>query len=171
MTGFSGEKQMRHINETGLGLIKHFESLELKAYQDSVRVWTIGWGHTREVQEGMEITEEEAIAFLREDLQIFEQAVERNVEVELDDNQFSALVSFTFNLGEQNLKVSTLLRKLNEHDYEGAAAEFKRWNKAGGVRMAGLVRRRLSERNLFNSAEFPIVEQLPDDWEERFDEL
>ena len=162
---------MQSINEQGLELIKHFESLELKAYQDSVGVWTIGWGHTKGVQQGMEITEAEAETFLRTDLNEFEQAVSDLVSVELDDNQFSALVSFVFNLGPTNFRNSTLLRKLNQGDYEGAADQFKLWSKAGGVRMKGLVRRRLSERNLFVSMDNPILLDLPDDWEANFDTL
>lgn len=162
---------MLKINKTGLELIKHFESLELQSYQDSGGVWTIGWGHTHSAKEDMEITEEEAIALLLDDLQIFEKAIIANVKVKLNPNQFSALVSFVFNLGETNFRNSTLLMKLNKEDYVGAAAEFKRWNKVNGKRLAGLVRRRLSERNLFNSKKHPIIHQLPEDWEEQFYKL
>lgn len=165
------------INENGLRLIKHFESLKLTAYQDSIGVWTIGWGHTGlthrdgTVYEGRTITEEEAEGLLRHDVSLFEKAVNRSVRVELNPDQFSALVSFTFNLGERNLKRSTLLRKLNEGNYFGAAKEFKRWNRAGGKRLAGLVRRRLSERNLFCSFPNPIVKRLSPNWEEKYRDL
>jgi len=162
---------MPSINEQGLKLIKHFESLELSAYQDSVGVWTIGWGHTKGVSADMEIDQAEAEDLLKNDLIIFEKAVEKNVSVELDSNQFSALVSFTFNLGETNFRNSTLLLKLNAEDYDGASEEFKRWSKAGGVRLKGLVRRRLSERNLFESEDDPIISDLDDDWLENFNEL
>ncbi len=168
---------MRTINEHGIELIKHFESLRLKAYQDSVGVWTIGWGHTGlthndgTVYEGREITEDEAVELLKRDLKTFEEAVEKCVDVDIDDNQFSALVSFAFNLGETNLNRSTLLKKLNGEQYFNASKEFKKWSRAGGKRLGGLVRRRISERNLFCSFPNPIVKTLPDDWEERYREL
>ncbi len=168
---------IRTINESGIELIKHFESLRLKAYQDSVGVWTIGWGHTGlthkdgTVYEGREITEDEAEALLKRDLKTFEEAVENCVDVDIDDNQFSALVSFAFNLGGTNLNRSTLLKKLNEKQYFNASKEFKKWSKAGGKRRGGLVRRRISERNLFCSFPSPIVEALPDNWEEKYRDL
>ncbi len=168
---------MRTVNEQGIELIKHFESLKLKAYQDSVGVWTIGWGHTGlthrdgTVYEGREITEQEAVALLKRDLKTFEEVVERCVDVEINDNQFSALVSFAFNLGGTNLSRSTLLKKLNDGQHFNASKEFKKWSKAGGRRLAGLVRRRISERNLFCSFPDPIVTALPADWEERYRDL
>lgn len=167
----------RQVNEAGLELIQHFEALELKAYQDCVGVWTIGWGHTglchggASVEQGQEITRQQAEQLLIKDLAIFEQAVENMVQVEVNDNQFSALVSFAFNLGETNLRQSTLLKKLNEGDAFAASKEFKRWNKAGGKRMAGLVRRRLSERNLFCSFSCPIMECLPANWQDIYSDL
>lgn len=169
------EMKAKQTNAEGLELIKHFESLRLTAYQDSVGVWTIGWGHTGlshndgTVHAGREITEGEAVDLLKKDLAEFEAAVARNVTVDLNENQFSALVSFTFNLGETNLKKSTLLKKLNRKDFFAAGGEFKKWNKAGGRRLAGLVRRRLSERNLFCSFPNPILKRLPPNWEKNFD--
>jgi len=80
-------------------------------------------------------------------------------------------VSFSFNLGETNLRQSTLLRKLNAKDHFGAAKEFKKWNKAGGRRLAGLLRRRLSERNLFCSFNEPIIKRLPRNWEANYKDL
>lgn len=144
-------------NNAGIALIKEFEGLRLKAYPDPAHGWsvpTIGYGHTSAagapvVTEGMRITEAEADAILRRDLGQYEDAVRRAVNVPLNENQFSALVSFTFNLGPGNLRKSTLLRKLNAGDYDGAAVEFARWNKAGGKVMAGLTRRRAAERDLF----------------------
>jgi len=167
----------RKVNRNGLALIKHFEALRLKAYQDSVGVWTIGWGHTGRshndgsVSPGQLITEAEAERFLIKDLAVFEKAVERLVKEDLTSNQFSALVSFTFNLGETNLRNSTLLKKLNNNDPFGCASEFKKWNKAGGKRLAGLVRRRLSERNLFCSFRNPLLKKLPNNWEDNFKTL
>lgn len=162
------------INENGLNLIKHFESLRLEAYQDSVGIWTIGWGHTSSgkndgtIYEGLKITEEEAEGFLKDDLQKFEDAVSNMVNIELNDNQFSALVSFAFNLGSANLESSTLLKLLNKNDQFNSAKEFVKWSKAGGERLKGLVKRRLSERNLFCSFSNSIVDDLPDDWEDDY---
>jgi lysozyme len=159
---------MREINIRGLELIKHFESLFLKAYRDEVGVWTIGWGHTGLVHEdgtvykGRVITKHEAEELLRHDMHYFEKKVEALLEpgIELTDDQFSALVSFAFNVGDGNLAKSTLLRKLNSGDIEGAANEFKRWNRAGGQVLKGLTRRRLSEENLFRGKTDYIIESL-----------
>lgn len=137
-----------------LSIIKGYEGLRLKAYQDSVGVWTIGYGHTKGVSSGMEINETQADTFLREDVSWAQDAVNDNVSVPLNQLQFDALVSFTFNLGETNLKSSTLLRKLNSGDYLGAANEFQRWNKAGGKELSGLTKRRNAEANQFISAPF-----------------
>lgn len=165
---------MREINQQGLDLIRHFESLRLEAYQDSVGIWTIGWGHTGlehkdgSVFEGRVITEKEAEELLKSDLRKFEKAVDSLVDIELNDNQFSALVSFSFNLGIGNLKSSTLLKLLNNNDQFNCTKEFVKWSKAGGKRLKGLLRRRASERNLFCSFEKPIVDKLPNDWEENY---
>lgn len=93
---------------------------------------------------------------------IFEKAVTRNVTVQLNQDQFDALVSFTFNLGEGNLKQSTLLKKVNAGDFAGAAKEFPRWNKADGKVLAGLVRRRASEALLFQSVPDGNYDGVPD---------
>lgn len=147
------------INDDGLTLIKRFEGLELSAYQDSVGVWTIGYGHTSaagdpQVTPGQRITEAEAEAILRKDLRYFEDGVRDVVKVPLNSDQFSALVSFAFNLGVGALGGSTLLRKLNAGDYQGAANEFPRWVKAGGQTLLGLVKRRNAEQALFLSRPF-----------------
>lgn len=148
-----------HINEDGLAIVKGFEGLELHAYQDSVGVWTIGYGHTAvagppDVYAGQSITEAEAEAILRRDLEMFENGVRDLVQVSLNSNQFSALVVFSFNVGLGALADSTLLRKLNAGDYAGAANEFPRWVKAGGRTLAGLVRRREAEKALFLSQDY-----------------
>lgn len=167
----------RTINQTGIDLIKHFESLRLEAYQDSGGVWTIGYGHTAggrndgSIHAGMTIDEQQAEDLLRQDLGRFEQAVEEAVTAPINDNQFAALVSFTFNLGPANLRSSTLLGVLNQADHFAAARQFKQWSRAGGRRLAGLVRRRISERNLFCSFPDPVVPALPDNWEEVYDQL
>lgn len=144
------------VNSKGLRLLKSFEGLRLEAYQDAVGVWTIGYGTTSGVQPGMVITEAQAEAFLRRDLNRFEQAVTDLVKVPLTDDQFSALVSFTYNVGEGALSTSTLLRLLNQRDYQGAADQLLRWDKAGGQSLAGLTRRRKAERALFLGQDYTV---------------
>lgn len=141
----------QHISPAGIQLLTAFEGCELTAYQDSVGVWTIGYGHTKDVHPGIKITQAEAEQFLKQDLGIFEDAVVDAVTVELNSDQFAALVSFAFNLGAGSLFESTLLRVLNKGDFQRAANEFPKWNKAGGQALLGLTRRRLAERALFLS--------------------
>ena len=111
-----------------------------------------GYGTTAGVKQGQTITKERADELLREDVARFEAQVLRLVKVPLTQGQFDALTSFVYNLGAGNLGNSTLLRLLNAGDYKGAAAQFDRWNKAGGKVLAGLVRRRAAERALFEEA-------------------
>lgn len=139
-------------SQRGLNLIKSFEGLRLQAYQDAVGVWTIGYGTTRGVNAGMKISKEQAERMLLNDVQRFEPEVQRLVTAPLNQNQWDALICFTYNLGAPNLESSTLLRKLNAGDYVAAADQFKRWNKAGGKVLAGLTRRREAERALFLEA-------------------
>ncbi|MBX2865588.1 MAG: lysozyme [Leptolyngbyaceae cyanobacterium MAG.088] len=145
----SSSGSSRQTNASGVGLIKSFEGLRLKAYQDAVGVWTIGYGTTRGVKPGQSISEAQAEAFLKSDLDRFEQAVNQAVRIPINDNQFAALVSFTYNVGSGAMRSSTLLKKLNRRDLYGAANEFPRWNRAGGRVLAGLTRRRNAERALF----------------------
>lgn len=143
------------INPRGLSLLKSFEGCKLKAYPDPATgsdPWTIGYGSTGpDVEEGILWTQEQADRRLRQDLMVFERHVETYVKVPLNDNQFSALVCFSYNVGLGNLKKSTLIKKLNANDYHGAADQFLVWNKAAGKEMAGLTRRRKAERELFLS--------------------
>lgn len=141
-------------SNSGIALIKGFEGKRLVAYDDGVGVWTIGFGTIKypngvRVKRGDKCTEAQAEQYLRNDLITFENALNQLVKVPLNQNQFDALVSFTYNLGETNLRSSTLLKKLNAKDYKGAAAEFLKWNKAGGKVMNGLVKRRKAEMELF----------------------
>ncbi|CZV45620.1 MULTISPECIES: lysozyme [Enterobacter cloacae complex] len=143
-------------SDKGIALIKEFEGCKLTAYQDSVGVWTIGYGWTQPVdgkpiRAGMTIKQETAERLLKTGLISYESDVSRLVKVGLTQGQFDALVSFTYNLGARSLSTSTLLRKLNAGDYAGAANEFLRWNKAGGKVLNGLTRRREAERALFLS--------------------
>lgn len=139
------------ISDKGMQLIKDFESLRLAAYLCPANVWTIGYGHTKGVKRGDVINESIAERYLRTDLVQFEKDVNQLVKVPLTQGQYDALVSFAFNCGSRALSTSTLLRKLNSGDYEGAANEFKRWNKSGGKVLPGLTRRREMERRLFLS--------------------
>ncbi|ELW9524370.1 lysozyme [Enterobacter hormaechei] len=143
-------------SENGIALIKQFEGCKLTAYQDSVGVWTIGYGWTQPVdgkpiRAGMTIKQETAERLLKAGLVSYESDVSRLVKVGVTQGQFDALVSFTYNLGARSLSTSTLLRKLNAGDYAGAADELLRWNKAGGKVLNGLTRRREAERALFLS--------------------
>jgi lysozyme len=137
------------ISTNGLALIKRFEGCRLAAYQDSVGVWTIGYGHTHGVKSGMTITQEQADNYLRADANTAGADVSRLVKVDINQNQFDALTSFVFNLGAGALAGSTLLKKLNAHDVAGAGNEFLRWTHAGGEELPGLVKRRTAERALF----------------------
>jgi lysozyme len=137
------------MSQLGLDLLKHYEGMRLTAYQDSVGIWTIGVGHIKGVHKGMVITEQQSDDFLREDLEEAEDAVNRLVTVPLDQAQFDALASLVFNIGQGNFSHSTLLKKLNAHDYLGASAQFCVWNRAGGKPVLGLTRRRAAERDLF----------------------
>ncbi len=160
----------RVINQRGEALIKHFESLYLSAYEDLTGVLTIGWGHTGLTHQdgtvfpGREITEAEAEKLFRHDMDNVERRVTNALQVKINDDQFSALVSFEFNVG--GLHDSTLLRMLNAGDHLGAANQFLRWNKATDKRdgkkkvVDGLTRRRLSEARLFCGFPNPIVETV-----------
>jgi lysozyme len=139
----------RKTNQTGIDLIKEYEGLRLEAYHCSAGVLTIGYGHTGDVTEGACISEEEAEKLLQQDLARFEKAVDGLVEVDISDDEFAALVSFCYNLGEGNLKSSTLLKCLNGCEYQKAADEFPKWRKADGKVLPGLVKRRAAERELF----------------------
>ena len=150
---------MRHINEKGLAIIKQHETCKLTMYICPGGKKTIGWGHVLpdSAREGYTIYQDLADAWLEADLRRFERDVEFLVKVPLTDNQFSALVSLTFNIGSdidaddipEGLGDSTLLKKLNAGDYQGAANEFLKWRKAKGKVLKGLVSRRAKERSLF----------------------
>ena len=167
---------MRDINQAGLKLVKSFEGIpdgdpttvNIDPYLDPIGIWTIGWGHAIRVGanylRGKEnrkaamalypggISKVQAEQLLRADLMDACRDVESLADVSLTDNQFGALVSFTFNLGRGNLAKSTLLKRLNSGDYHGAEAEFPKWNKAGGKVLKGLVARRAAEAVLFQTA-------------------
>ena len=164
MQSTAGGAGGQHINQAGLDLVKEFEGYEqlvagttnVTAYPDpgtGGAPWTIGYGHTGpDVFPGLIIDKPRAENLLRSDLAGAEADVTREVTVPLNDNEFSALVSFAFNVGGGigGLATSTLLHLLNGGDRQGAADQFPRWNKGGkGQVMPGLVRRRAAERTLF----------------------
>tara|TARA_B100000131_G_C18089091_1_gene601437 strand:+ start:1153 stop:1596 length:444 start_codon:yes stop_codon:yes gene_type:complete len=142
------------ISQEGISLIKKFEGCKLTAYQCSAGVWTIGYGHTKGVTEDTKITQEEAEEMLVEELHEYESYINDFVTAPLSQNQFDALVSWVYNLGPANLKSSTLLRVLNEGKYNEVPAQIRRWNKAGGEVLQGLIRRREAEALLFLDKEW-----------------
>ena len=141
---------MMQTSEKGFDLIRKYEGLQLATYVCPGGKLTIGYGHTGpDVTEGRRINVEEANALLEHDVERFERAVNELVRVPMTQGMFDALISFSFNLGAGSLKSSTLLKKLNADDLDGAANEFVKWNKAKGNVLAGLTERRKSERELF----------------------
>ena len=143
-----------YISVEGTSLIKKFEGCELEAYQDSVGVWTIGYGHTKDVKQGDKINQDEAENLLEEEMPEYEGYINDMVEVSLEQCQFDALVSWVYNLGPTNLSSSTLLKVLNEGEYDEVPFQIKRWNKAGGKVLEGLTRRREAEALLFQDKEW-----------------
>jgi lysozyme len=151
------------LSPVGAALIKSFENClkpnghgNFVPYVDPVGVLTIGWGHTndngRQFGQDAVWTQEDCDDAFDADMRIFCAVVSNSVKVPLNQNQFDALVSFAYNVGSGGLKGSTLLKKLNQGDYAGAAGEFPRWNKGGGKVLPGLVRRRAAEMHLFLSS-------------------
>jgi lysozyme len=142
---------MKPIPKAAVDLIKKYEGRSLKAYKCPANIWTCGWGSTGDdIKEGVTWSIWQAEDRLKADLGKFAQAVDRLVTVPITDNQRAALISFSYNVGIQALKESTLLRLLNEGKTEEAAGQFERWNKAAGRVLTGLTARRSAERDLFN---------------------
>ncbi|MDR9408222.1 MAG: lysozyme [Balneolaceae bacterium] len=136
-------------NDACIDIIKEFTGLRLEAYSDQRGNWYIGYGRSQGVTEGMTITEAEAEEYLREDLRVFEESVSRMVEVEISENEFSAMVCLTYNIGPGGFAESTVLRKVNEQAWEEAAEAILLWNKVNGQVNEALVNRREKERELF----------------------
>jgi lysozyme len=132
-------------------IIADFEGCKLKAYLCPANVPTIGYGRTSNVKMGDTCTQEQADAWLQEELDHFGSGVVEMIKVEVNQNQFDALVSFAYNVGLGALKGSTLLRLLNEGKHGECGEQFLRWNKAGGTVLAGLTRRRQAEKAMFES--------------------
>lgn len=143
---------MNTLGSAGEGLIKSFEELRLVAYLDQRGRWTCGWGHTgSDVVEGTTCTLEQAEEWLQHDMQAAEHGVDSSIQTNITQNQFDALVSFTFNVGVGAEGHSTMAKLINARDFPGAAAEFPKWSHVNGVPNAGLLRRRQAERALFLS--------------------
>lgn len=148
------------MGRKGLSLVKSFEGLYLKAYKCPAGVWTIGYGHTgtvdgRPIRSGMKISEKKAEELLKKDMATFEKAVRSAVKVKINQNQFDALVSFSFNCGAGALRSSTILKMVNRKKFITAARHFEDWCKAtvNGKRvvLTGLLRRRKAEAALFST--------------------
>jgi lysozyme len=151
---------MLQISDEGVTLVKTSEAFRAQMYNCPAGHCTIGYGHLvhlgpvgsdpkSEARFAAGLTESQASALLREDLQTYEAAVHHLVKVPIDQSEYDALVDFEYNLGTGALAQSTLLKKLNAKDYDGTAAEFDRWVNANGHRLAGLVKRRDEEEALF----------------------
>ena len=138
-------------SQLGVDLIKKHEGFVPYVYKDAVGYPTIGYGHLLKKGESFSngISREEGEEILKKDLYFSEQSVLNLIKIPLKQHEFDALVSFVFNVGSGNLQASTLRRKLNKNDHEGAAKEFTRWIYARGVKLRGLIRRREEERDLF----------------------
>lgn len=140
-------------SKSGVALTERFEGCKLTAYQDSVGVWTIGYGHTHGVREGMTCTQAQADAWLLQDIASAAAAVNLFVTIpDLTQNEFDALVDFAFNLGSDSLHRSSLLNMVNHHQLAAAVREFPKWDHAGGKELAGLLARRLAEQQEFLGA-------------------
>lgn len=139
-------------SDDGLSITEQFEGCKLTAYKDSGGVWTNGYGNTHGVIPGSTITQEQAIADLRANIQTAVNAVNRLVTVQLSQNQFDACCDLVFNIGEGNFKSSTLLKLLNAGDFQNAALEFEKWDKCNGQVLDGLLNRRQAEEKEFNGS-------------------
>jgi lysozyme len=136
-------------SKDGLALTEQFEGFRDTAYQDVAGIWTIGYGHTLGAHPGQTCTQDQATQWLLGDIAEAENAVNLMVKIGLTQEEFDALVDFTFNVGIGAFQHSTMLRMLNSNDIEGAIGEFDKWDEAGGKVVAGLLRRRDAERALF----------------------
>ncbi len=137
-------------SQQGLELTESFEGCELVAYLDTAGVATIGYGHTAGVALGMTCTQQQAQQWLEQDIQWAVSVVNGAVKTEVQQGEFDAMVDFVFNLGSGNFDSSTLLQLVNKGNFTDAAAQFPRWDIAGGDVCAGLLRRRMAEQAEFN---------------------
>jgi lysozyme len=138
-------------SKSGLALTERFEGVKLVAYPDQHGTWTIAYGHTAGVYEGMTCTADQAEQWLIEDTAWAEATVNKYVTRQVTQGEFDAMVDFTFNLGTGSFQHSTLLQMVDQGNFAAAADEFARWDKCGGQVVAGLLRRRIAEEQEFNS--------------------
>lgn len=150
---------MRKVPQAAIDIITRFEGLRCLAYRCPAGRLTIGYGTTGDkVHEGLVITEAVAVQWLEDAVESTAREILRIIKAPLNDNEFSALISFAYNVGCGNLANSTLAKKLNAHDYKGAADEFLRWTHGGGKELPGLIARRAAERELFLTTSNHMVE-------------
>lgn len=149
---------MMKISNSGLSLIKRYEGCRLKAYKDSVGVWTIGWGNTSHAKAGVAITQQQAETFLKEDIVPVEHVL-NGMGVNFTQNQFDALCSWIFNLGTANFSSSTMRKYIvaRKSDTE-ITDQMVKWHNAGGKPLLGLKRRRCAEANMFLGREVYYVD-------------
>ena len=141
---------MNALGAAGSKLIQSFESCTLSAYKDQRGIWTIGWGHTAaDIGPNSTCAEYQAAQWFIQDTQVAVNAINRTIDVALNQNQFDALVSLCFNIGQGNFASSTLAHVLNKGDYPGAADQILVWNHTNGQVNPGLTRRRIAEHDLF----------------------
>jgi lysozyme len=144
------EEEGVSLTQAGVDLIKKSEGLRLRSYRCPSGKLTIGYGHTGKEARRGRITKLEAENLLEQDLVKYERVVKNRVKVRINNDQYTALVSFTFNIGEGAFSRSSLLRKLNNGDFCGASKEFKKWVKGNNERiLGGLVKRRQQEQDMF----------------------
>lgn len=159
---------MFDITNEAVALIKEFEGLRLKSYQDSAGVWTIGYGTTSRagigvsVGPGMVITEAEAEHYLRAALEKFSETIKPGFTTAPTDNQYGAMLSLAYNIGPGAFLRSTCLKRFNAGDIDGAAEALTWFNKSGGKVLRGLVRRREAERDMFLATD-PVANITPDE--------
>ncbi len=155
------------INQAGLNLIKKYEGFRSRAYRDAVGVWTIGYGHTSmaglpKVTPGLKISRQQGEYILARDVEKFAREIRPMILVDLTDNQFSALVSFAYNVGGANFRKSSVLKRVNAGRFDAVPNRLSLWVKAGGRTLKGLVRRRAAEGELFiakNVGHRPVAKQ------------
>lgn len=143
------------VQKDVLALIMEFEGCRLKAYKCPAGVNTIGWGHTKGVKMGDVITQKEADEMLAEDAKVYYNDMKRLVTVTLTNGMAAALTSLCYNIGAGNCQKSSLFRELNKKNYTAAANKFGDYVYANGKRLAGLVRRRAKEKEMFVRDGFP----------------
>lgn len=156
---FSMANENKHIGDSGISVITYYEGCSLEAYWDPYgKVWTIGYGHTNGVYEGMVITEEQAIEFLKEDCLVAEKGIKDYITRELKQYEFDALVSFLFNVGEYTLLNDKTLRGyVNSGNSQGVYDRLQEYVHAGGQVLPGLVKRRKTEGELYRDNDLSSI--------------